>query len=117
VRRATLRAAKALFLSVAALAAVPPSARAVLDIEQPWNACSDSYELKNIAFDARMTAVMMYYRGFVQNAGDPGRQECLKAHVLKDGHFAVINRTMLLIDTECLPIEVAAQKATQGLCP
>ena len=74
-------------------------------------------QLKNIAFDARMTAVMMFYKGFIENAGDHGRRECLKARVLDDGRFAVINRTMLLIDTECLPIEAAARKAVEGMCP
>ena len=63
-----------------------------------------------------MTAVMMYYKSFVQSVGDRDRQDCLRSHVLQDGQSAVISRTMNLIDSECLPIEAAARKATEGLC-
>lgn len=116
VSRAALRAAKALAVAVVALAAAPTPSGAVLSIEQA-EPCSDAYALKNIAFDARMTAVFMYYKGFIQNAGDRDRQDCLTTHVLRDGQFSVIDRTMVLVDSECLSIEAAARKATEGLCP
>jgi len=109
-----VRTAGAWALAATALVAFP--ARAVLDVEQPWNPCSDAYELRNIAFDARMTAVMMFYKGFIQNLPDGGRRACLRAHVLEPGHSAVIDKTMNLIEGECLPIEAAAARATEGLC-
>ncbi|RBP08566.1 hypothetical protein DFR50_12548 [Roseiarcus fermentans] len=116
VAKMTLRAATPLAIAVAALAADPPTSQAVLSIAQA-NSCSDAYQLKNIAFDARMTAVMMYYKGFIQNAGDRERQDCLRTHVLRDGGSVVIDRTMDLIDSQCLPIEAAARQALADLCP
>jgi hypothetical protein len=37
--------------------------------------------------------------------------------VLFDDKFAVINRTLEIVETKCLPIDVAASMATKGICP
>lgn len=60
---------------------------------------------------------MMFYKGPIQNLPDAGRQACLRARVLDPGHSGEIDRTMNLIEGECLPIEAAAARATEGLCP
>ena len=74
-------------------------------------------KLRNIAFNARMTAVMMFYKGFVQNLADRGKQACLRAQVLEPGQSAVIDRTLNLIEGECLPIETPPRGRREGLCP
>lgn len=89
---------------------------AVITVSRPGQ-CSDKNALQSIAIDARLVAVKLYYEGFVQNIPDKNRQICYEAHVLMDDHFAVINRTRVLVETECLPIDIAAKKATEGLCP
>ena len=111
---ATLRAA-GLALVIAALAAATPSV-AVLTLDLP-NTCADKNALQNTAVDAQLNAVKMYYKGLIRGASDRNRQVCLEAHVLLDDKFTVINKTRELIETKCLPIDVAASMATKGLCP
>lgn len=107
---------QAFALAMAMLAAASSPSGAVLSVDLP-NTCADKNALQNIAFDARLTAIKMYYKGFIQNVGDRTKQVCLEAHVLLDDRFAVINTTRDLIENECLPIDVAAMRATEGLCP
>ncbi len=105
---------QAFALAIAMLAAAAPSG-AVVSVDLP-NTCADKNALHNMAIDARLEAVKMYYKGFIQNLGDRTRQVCLEAHVLMDDHFDVINKTAELIESECLPVDVAAMRATEGLC-
>ena len=34
-----------------------------------------------------------------------------------DDRFAVINKTREIVETQCLPIDIAANMATEDLCP
>ena len=114
--RSTYSKVLAFALAIAMLAAASSPSRAVLSVDLP-NTCADKNALQNIAFDARLEAIKMYYKGLIQNVGDRTRQVCLEAHVLLDDRFAVINKTRDLIESECLPVDVAAMRATAGLCP
>jgi hypothetical protein len=106
---------RALALAVILAGSSLPSL-AVVRIPLP-NECSDRNALQNIAYDARLTALQFYYKGMIQNTTDKSRQTCLEAHVLMDDSFAVLNKTRSLIETSCLPVDVAARIALQGLCP
>jgi hypothetical protein len=112
----TFRKAEALALATAILAAAATPSQAVLSLDLP-NTCADRNALQNMALDGRLTAIKLYYKGFIQNIGDRDKQICLEAHVLLDGRFAVISETRDLIETKCLPIDVAARMAMKGLCP
>jgi hypothetical protein len=90
--------------------------QAVVRVGLP-NECSDRNALQDIAIDARLTAIQFYYKGFIQNLTDKSRQACYEAHILMDDSFAVLNSTRILIEGNCLAIDVAARIATQGLCP
>ena len=102
-------------VAMIALASASP-ALATITTSEPGQ-CNDRNALQSIADDARPIAIKMYYEGFLQNMTDKNRQVCYEAHVLLDESFAVINKTRTLIETNCLPIDVAARLATQGLCP
>ena len=58
-----------------------------------------------------------YYKGLIAALADKKRQTCLEAHVLLDDRFAVINRTREIIETKCLPVDIAASIPTKDLCP
>ena len=103
-------------IAVAIALASSSPAFAVVTISEPGQ-CNDRNALQSIADDARPIAIKMYYEGFLQNMTDKNRQVCYEAHVLLDESFAVINKTRTLIESNCLPIDVAARLATQGLCP
>ncbi len=113
---AILRKASAFAFVTATLAAASSPSGAVVVVSLP-NACSDRNALRDIAIDARLTAIQFYYKAFVQNVGDRDKRTCLEAHVLLDDRFIVINKTRDLIESKCLPIDVAARMATEGLCP
>ncbi len=89
---------------------------AVISVDEP-NQCSDRNALQGIAYDARLIAIKLYYKGLVHNLADKQKQICLEARVLMDDRFAVINKTREIIETNCLPIDIAASMAMQGLCP
>jgi len=89
---------------------------AVISVDLP-NECSDRNALQSIAYDARLIAIKLYYKGLINSLADKKTQTCLEAHVLLDDRFAVINRTREIVETKCLPIDVAASMATKGLCP
>ena len=91
-------------------------ALAVISVDVPYE-CADRNALQGIAYDARLIAIKLYYKGLINRASDRNEQTCLEAHVLLDDRFAVINKTRELIETKCMPIDVAARLATQGLCP
>jgi hypothetical protein len=98
------------------LAGSASSSPAVVRVGVP-NECSDRNALQNIATDARLTAIQFYYKGLIQNLADKNRQICYEAHILMDDSFAVLNKTRTLIETNCLPVDVAARIAVEGLCP
>jgi hypothetical protein len=103
-------------IAVTMLAVSSSSSLAVVRVGVP-NECSDRNALQDIAIDARLTAIQFYYKGLIQNIADKNRQIRYEAHVLMDDSFAVLNKTRALIETNCLPIDVAARIATEGLCP
>ncbi len=104
-------------LLVALIAFWPASpAHAVISVDLP-NECSDRNALQSIAYDARLIAIKLYYKGLINKLADKKMQTCLEAHVLLDDRFVVINRTREIVETKCLPIDVAASMATHDLCP
>ena len=102
----------ALILVMAAIQAV----HAVVTVPQPRE-CADKNALQGMAYDARLTAVQFYYKGIVQNIAEKPKQTCYEAHVLMDDTFAIINKTRALVETNCVPIDVAAKMAMQDVCP
>jgi hypothetical protein len=107
---------RAFVIAVIMLAGSSSSSLAVVRVGVP-NECSDRNSLQDIAVDARLTAIQFYYKGLIQNLADKNTQICYEAHVLMDESFAVLNRTRALIETNCLPVDVAARIAVEGLCP
>jgi hypothetical protein len=107
---------RALAIAVIMLAESSSSSLAVVRVGAP-NECSDRNALQDIAVDARLTAIQFYYKGLIQNLADKNKQICYEAHILMDESFAVLNRTRALIETNCLPVDVAARLAVEGLCP
>jgi hypothetical protein len=104
-------------LLAAAIAVWPAgSSLAVISVDLP-NQCNDRNALQGIAYDARLIAIKLYYKGLINKMADSKSQVCLEARVLLDDKFTVINKTRELIETKCLPIDVAASMATQDLCP
>ena len=91
-------------------------ALAVISVDLP-DECSDRDALQSIAYDARLIAIKLYYKGLINRLSDKTRQECLEAHVLFDDRFVVINKTREIVETKCLPIDIAANLATKDLCP
>lgn len=105
------------FLLFALIALWPPDpALAVISIDLP-NECSDRNALQGVAYGARLTAIKLYYKGLVAGLADKSRRTCLEAHVLLDDRFTVINRTLQIEVTNCLPIDIAANMATKEICP
>jgi len=91
-------------------------ALAVISVDLP-NECNDRNALQSIAYDARLIAIKLYYKGLISGLGDKKKQTCLEAHVLMDDRFAVINKTRQIVEKDCLPIDVAASMATKDVCP
>jgi hypothetical protein len=104
-----------LFAALVALWSGNP-ARAVVSVDLP-NTCADRNALQGVALDARLTVVKFFYKGLIGRLTDKARQNCLEARVLFDDNFAVINRTRDIVETKCLPIDIAADMATHDLCP
>jgi hypothetical protein len=104
-----------LLVSLIAISSAKP-AFAVISVDLP-NECSDRNALQGLAYDARLTAIKFYYKGLINRMSDKARQTCLEAHVLLDDRFAVISRTREIVESQCLPIDVAANLATKDLCP
>lgn len=91
-------------------------ALAVISVDVPYE-CADRNALQGIAYDARLIAIKLYYKGLINRLSDRNKQTCLEAHVLLDDRSVVINKTREIVETKCLPIDVAASLATQDLCP
>jgi hypothetical protein len=80
-------------------------------------ACSDRNILNDVSVDARLTAIRYYFVGLVRGSTDRDRQACYEAHVLNDATLAILNKTLALVESECLTIESAAQTAVESTCP
>lgn len=106
---------RALVVAMIILTGSSASTLAVVRVPLP-NECNDRNALQNIAYDARLTAVQFYYEGFIQNLTDKKQRACYEARVLMDDRFVIINKTRMLVETNCLSIDVAARIALQGLC-
>lgn len=106
-----------MILLVALIALWPAGpALAVISIDLP-NECNDRNALQGIAYDARLTAIKLYYKGLIHGLADKTKQTCLEAQVLMDDRFAVINKTLQIVEADCLAIDIAASMATKDLCP
>ena len=103
-------------LAAALVIASTKLAAAVITVDLP-NECSDRNALQGIAYDAKLIAIKLYYKGVIHELADKQKQTCLEARVLMDDGFAVINKTRQIIETKCLPIDIAASMATKDLCP
>jgi hypothetical protein len=102
--------------TAAIVAALSSSAKAAADANQLKD-CSDRNALNDIAVDARLVAIKFYYDGFIHGMTDRNRQTCYQARVLNDDRLAIVNKTLDLIERDCLPIETAARMALEGACP
>ncbi len=107
---------RAIFLAALIVFWPESPALAVISVDLP-NECSDRNDLQSIAYDARLIAIKLYYKGLINRLADKKTQTCLEAHVLMDDRFAVINRTREIVESKCLPIDIAASMATKDLCP
>jgi hypothetical protein len=106
---------RALVIATIILSGSSFSSLAVVRVPLP-DECNDRNALQNVAYDARLTAVQFYYKGYIQNLTDKKQRVCYEARVLMDDGFAVINQTRMLVEANWLPIDVAAQVALKGLC-
>ena len=79
--------------------------------------CSDRNKLNSIAVDARLAAVEFYYQGFIDGLPAGDRKSCYQARVVNDDKFAIVNKTLELIERDCLPVAQAARIAAEGACP
>jgi hypothetical protein len=102
--------------TAAIVAALNSSAKAAADANQVKD-CSDRNALNSIAVDARLVAIKFFYNGFIHGMTDRHRQTCFEARVLNDDRLAIVNKTLDLIERDCLPIETAARIALEGACP
>ena len=91
-------------------------ALAVISVDLP-DECSDRNALQSIAYDARLIAIKLFYKGLINGLSDKNKKMCLEAHVLFDDRFVVINKTREIVETKCLPIDIAANLVTKDLCP
>lgn len=107
---------RAWILAAVFLAASPGLSLAVLRVPLP-NECSDRNALLDVAFDARLTAIQFYYKGWIQGLTDKEKKVCLEGHVIMDDRFTVINKAYQLMAKDCLPMDVAARMAAQEVCP
>jgi hypothetical protein len=106
-----------LMVTAAVIAAVLcSSAKAAPDANEV-NDCSDRNALNGIAVDARLVAIKLYYDGFIHGLTDRNRQACYEARALDDDRLTIVNKTLDLIERDCLPIETAARIAAAGACP
>ena len=102
--------------TAAIVVALSSSERAAPDAN-PLSDCSDRNALNSIAVDARLVAIKFYYDGFFHGMTDRNRQTCFEARVLNDDRLAIVNKTLEVIERDCLPIETAARIALVGACP
>jgi hypothetical protein len=79
--------------------------------------CSDRNALNDISVDARLAAIKFYYAGLVQGLPDRERRACYEAQILEDSKLAIVNKTLELIEGDCLPIGSAAGIAAKSACP
>jgi hypothetical protein len=107
---------RALLIATVVLIVSSISASAVPRLGIPGE-CADRNALQNMAYDARLTAIEFYFEGLIQSLTDNVRKACLTSHVLMDDRFVVINKARAIIETNCLPIDVATRMAAQGVCP
>jgi hypothetical protein len=102
--------------TAAIVAALSSSAKAAADANELKD-CSDRNALNSTAVDARLVAIKFYYNGFIHGMIDRNRQTRFEARVLNDNRLAIVNKTLDLIERDCLPIETAARIALEGACP
>jgi hypothetical protein len=79
--------------------------------------CSDKNKLNGVSVDARLIAIEFYYQGLIDSPADGRRKSCLSGRFLSDGKLALVNKTLELIERDCLPISQAARIAADGECP
>jgi hypothetical protein len=79
--------------------------------------CSDKNRLNGVSVDARLVAIEFYYQGIIEGLPDGDRKSCFAARVLNTGKLDIVNKTLDLIERDCLPIARAARTAADGVCP
>jgi hypothetical protein len=79
--------------------------------------CSDKNKLNGVSVDARLVAIEFYYQGIIDGLADGGRKSCFASRVSNDGKLTFANKTLELIERNCLPISQAARIAAEGECP
>jgi hypothetical protein len=79
--------------------------------------CSDRNALNGVSVDARLVAIKYYYEGLTRGLTDRTRQACYEARILNDDRLAIVNKTLDLIERDCVPIDAAARTAAEGACP
>jgi hypothetical protein len=92
------------------------SARAETDAND-LTRCSDRNALNGVSVDARLVVIKYYYDGFIHGLSDRNRQACYDARILNDDRQAIVNKTLDLIERDCLPIETAARAVAEAACP
>ena len=79
--------------------------------------CADRNVLSSVAIDARLVAVKLYYEGFARGLADKDKRACYELKAVMDDKGAIINKTLDLIERNCLTLETAVRVAMQGVCP
>ena len=82
-----------------------------------FSQCSDRNQLNSAAVGARLVAIEFYYRGFIDGLAEGDRKSCFAAHLLNSEELAIANKTLDLIERDCLPIAQAARVVVKGVCP
>jgi hypothetical protein len=79
--------------------------------------CSDKNKLNGGSVDARLVAIEFYYHGVIEGLPDGDRKSCFAVRVLNAGKLDIVNKTLDLIERDCLPIAQAARTVADGVCP
>lgn len=80
------------------------------------SSCADRNALNGISVDARLVAIKYYFVGLVRGSTDQNRRACYEAQVLNDAGRIILNKTLELIERDCLTMEGAARIAVEAKC-
>lgn len=83
----------------------------------PPQACSDRNALNGVSVDARLVAIKYYFVGLGLGLADPKQRACYKSQVVGNSSLVVANKTLALIEHDCMSIESAARIAVKAACP
>jgi hypothetical protein len=103
-------------MAVAVTAIILFSSTAAASNAEDLSQCSDRNKLNDISVDARLVAIEFYYDGLTDGLTDSARKTCYEVHA-SNREPAIANKTLKLIERDCLPIAQAARIASEGACP